>query len=178
MSSIANAIAALSDDFKAADELVDEIYTKYFDTYFHKETELCQKFRVEDVSISDKELEWILISLPLDIKMASSSLAQFKQHNEIVKLKIKQRKGKTKDTSETETEDNLDEELKLMSIIYTSVITRVEMDIAFSKELIMGAKKVWDARRRSEDAPVGEIPPELPDYPMESEIGSNNKVDF
>ena len=65
-----------------------------------------------------------------------------------------------------------------MSIIYTAVVTRVEIDIAFSKELIMGARKVWDARRRSEDAPVGEIPPELPDYPMESEIGSNNKVDF
>ena len=166
MSDLARALEILKEDFNAADNLVDEIYNKYFDVYFKKECELYNKFRSEDNAISNKDLEWILISLPLDIKMASSALAQFKQHNEIVKLKIKQRKGKNKDDSVEV--DGLDEEFKLMSIIYTSVITRVELDIAFSKELIMGAKKIWDARRNSEGAPIGEVvqdtESELPEY--------------
>lgn len=172
MSDISNALAILKEDFESADNLVDEIYIKYFDVYFRKETELYAKFRNEDSVVSDKDLEWILISLPLDIKMASSALAQFKQHNEIVKLKIKQRKGKSKEA--TDEPDGLDEEFKLMSIIYTSVITRVELDITFSKELIMGAKKIWDARRRSDETPVGEIikdtVSELPEYSIDPEI--------
>lgn len=158
MGDISNAIEALKEDFEAADGLVSEIYDKYFTKYFQKEVELYTKFQDTDIAITDGELEWILLSLPLDLKAASNALAQFKQHNEIVKLKIKQRKN-SGDT------DDLDEEFKLMTIIYSSVITRVESDISFSKELIMGAKKVWDARRRTEQVnPVNEISTELPEY--------------
>ena len=172
MGDLTHVFELLKDDFDAADSLVDEIYHKYFDVYFKRECELYNKFRSEDVSISDKDLEWILISLPLDIKMASGALAQFKQHNEIVKLKIKQRKGKNKGV-DPDTE-GLDEEFKLMSIVYSSVISRVELDISFSKELIMGAKKVWDARRNSEGAPIGEVLPdpesELPEYTVQPDV--------
>lgn len=162
MSDISRALTILKEDFDSADQLQEDIYNRYFSKYFVKESDLYEKFQNTDVSISDTDLEWILISLPLDIKMASSALTQFKQHNEIVKLKMKQRKSAGVDA-----EDGLDEEFKLMSIIYTSVISRVEFDISFSKELIMGAKKIWDARRASENAPAGEITPkhtELPDY--------------
>jgi hypothetical protein len=158
MGDISNAIEALKEDFEAADGLVVEIYDKYFTKYFQKEVELYTKFQDTDIAITDGELEWILLSLPLDLKAASNALAQFKQHNEIVKLKIKQRKN-------SGDADDLDEEFKLMTIIYSSVITRVESDISFSKELIMGAKKVWDARRRTEQVnPVNEINTELPEY--------------
>lgn len=159
MSDISRALDTLKEDFESADKLVEDIYTKYFARYFKKEVSMYDKFQDTDVVISDQELEWILISLPLDLKAASNALAQFKQHNEIVKLKIKQRKNSGDDS------DGLDEEFKLMTIIYTSVITRVESDISFSKELIMGAKKVWDARRRTEQSnPINEVTPELPDY--------------
>ena len=173
MSDISKAIEALKEDFESADNLVDEIYNKYFSRYFDQESTMYDKFRDSDVAITDKELEWVLISLPLDLKMAANALAQFKQHNEIVKLKIKQRKSNKDDNA-----DGLDEELKLMNIIYTSVITRVELEISFSKELIMGAKKVWDARRASEGAPVNEVvkkASKLPDYDLE---GIDNKLDF
>ena len=166
MGDISKAVASLQEDFDAADNLVDEIYQKYFATYFNGENELYLKFQDAEMVITDKELEWILITLPLNLKSASSALAQFKQHNEIVKLTIKQRKGK-----DTLTDPELDDEYKLMAIIYASVITRVESEISFSKELIMGAKKVWDARRNSETAPVGEVvqefDSELPDYKIE-----------
>ena len=158
MSSISNALESLQEDFKAADNLVDEIYNKYFASYFKKESSMYTRFKDSDVPINDTELSWIITALPMELFAVSNALAQFKQHNEIVKLKIKQRKN-------SENSDGLDEEYKLMTIIYTSVITRVEQEISFSKELIMGAKKIWDARRKSEQVvPVSEVNVELPDY--------------
>jgi len=171
MSDISRAIESLKADFDAADKLVEDIYKKYFAKYFKKEVDMYDKFQDSDIVISDTELEWILISLPLDLKAASNALAQFKQHNEIVKLKIKQR-SKDKDDNA----DGLDEEFKLMTIIYSSVIAKVEADISFSKELIMGAKKVWDARRKTEQTvPIAEteISNELPDYVVDETKGVN-----
>jgi len=163
MGDISRAVAALREDFESSDALVDEIYHKYFSNYFIKEAEMHQKFRDTEVPITDKELEWIITVLPLDLFSVSNALAQFKQHHEIVKLKVKQR-SKNKDASV----DGLDEEFKLMSIIYSSVIARVEQEVSFSKELIMGAKKVWDARRNSEQSPIGPSLPqvELPEYKL------------
>ena len=169
MSDITRALEVLKEDFEAADNLVADIYEKYFSRFFSGEHQMYDRFHDADVIINDKELEWILISLPLEMNAAANALTQFKQHNEIVKLKIKQRKSAKVDDA-----DGLDEEFKLMSIVYTSVITRVEMELSFSKELIMGAKKIWDARRNGETPPVGEIgdipaqEPQLPDYPLNS----------
>lgn len=157
MSSIANAMEALKDDFKAADDVVTEIYNKYFAAYFKKENEMYVRFQDTDVSITDKELEWIITALPLELMSASDALSQFKQHHEIIKLTIKQRKLKSQ-------QEDIDEEYKLMSIVYNCVIDKVEHELSFSKELIMGAKKVWDSRRRTEGVnPINEVN-SLPDY--------------
>ena len=171
MSDITRAIESLKEDFDAADNLVNEIYDKYFSSYFRKEKELYAKFQNTDVLISDKELEWIITSLPLDLFSVANALAQFKQHHEIVKLKVKQR-NKDKDS-----EDGLAEEYKLMSIIYSAVISRVEQEVSFSKELIMGAKKVWDARKSSEQLPGSKIipPNDLPEYNLDN---ISNTIDF
>lgn len=161
MSDFSRVAELLKEDFISADALVSEIYDKYFASYFKKEAEMHTRFQDTEVPITDKELEWLITSLPLELFSVSNALAQFKQHHEIVKLKVKQR-SKNKENSA----DGLDEEFKLMSIVYSSVISRVEQEIAFSKELIMGAKKVWDARRSSEQAPIGPAMPqtELPEY--------------
>ena len=172
MSDISRAIETLKEDFESADALVDQIYNRYFATYFKEMNGSFLRFRDADTPITDKELEWIITTLPLKLFSVSNALAQFKQHNEIVKLKIKQR-SKNKDADP----DGLDEEYKLMTIIYSSVIIRVEQEISFAKELIMGAKKVWDARRNSEQSPIGSTvaQPELPEYGL----GDNGeKVDF
>ena len=165
MSDISRAIESLKEDFISADTLVSEIYDKYFASYFKKEAEMHSRFQDPDLPITDKELEWLITSLPLELFSVSNALAQFKQHNEIVKLKVKQRSKVKNDDP-----DGLDEEYKLMSIIYSSVIMRVEQEISFSKELIMGAKKVWDARRTGEKPSIGEVvvPPEIPDYVPDS----------
>lgn len=161
MGDISRAIASLQEDFDAADNLVEELYQKYFARYFDGESTMYDRFQDSEAVITDKELEWILITLPLNLTSVASALAQFRQHNEIVKLKIKQRKSKDLEDAEP----GLDEEYKLLTIIYSAVITRVESEISCSKELIMGAKKVWDARRSSETPPVGEVVPEVPDLP-------------
>lgn len=164
MSDIARAAESLKEDFESADNLVNEIYGKYFARYFKKEAEMYERFKDAEVPINDLELSWIITALPLELFSVSNALAQFRQHNELVKLKIKQRKG-------SDNADGLDEEYKLMSIIYAAVINRVEQEISFSKELIMGAKKVWDARRSSEQSPIGATTlPDLPDY----SIGNND----
>lgn len=169
MSDISKALASLEDDFTSADNLVNDIYDRYFSTYFKRESEMYLKFQDSDVPITDGELEWIITVLPLELKSVAGALAQFRQHNEIVKLKIKQRKNAKKDP------EDIDDEYKLMTIIYSAVISRVESEMTFSKELIMGAKKVWDARRNSESAPIKEINTdndELMDYP------NNPNLDF
>lgn len=165
MGDISRAVESLREDFDAADALVADIYDKYFGRYFVKEAELLTRFKDADIPINDKELEWIITMLPLDMFSVATALAQFKQHTEIVKLRIKQRKTKSDDIED----DGLDEEYKLMLIIYNSVINRVEQELSSSKELIMGAKKVWDARRSGERSPIGAVvpPPDLPDYPTD-----------
>lgn len=160
MSDISKALESLQEDFDSADKMVDNIYNKYFAKYFKKEVEMYARFKDADVPINDTELAWLITSLPLELFSVSNALTQFKQHLEIVKLKMKQHKAEGIEDEELSTE------YKLMTIIYTSVITRVEQEISFSKELIMGAKKIWDARRSSELPPIGESSAkiDLPDY--------------
>lgn len=160
---ISNAVEALKDDFNAADGLVDEIYDKYFASYFNRTVEFDSLFENKEVPITDDQLEDIMVGLPLDLIKASSALAQFKQHNEIVKLTIKQRK---KAKSDLPWDQDMDTEYALMSIVYSAVIARAESQISFSKELIMSAKKVWDARKRTESTvPIRESAVDLPEYP-------------
>lgn len=176
MSDISRAIESLKEDFESADALVDQIYNRYFELYFREMNGNFLRFRDADTPITDKELEWLITSLPLKLFSVSNALAQFKQHNEIVKLKIKERKNKDKDAED----DGLDAEYKLMTIIYASVITRVEQEISFSKELIMGAKKVWDARRTGEKSPISPQigQPDIPDYEFPTEGASDFPGDF
>lgn len=162
MSNISEALASLHEDFDSSDQLIDDIYKEYFSKYFDKEHELYSKFKSANDPISDSELEWIITSLPLDLFAASEALAQFRSHNEIIKLTIKTRKKSHLENS------SLDNEYQIMNIIYSAVISRVESQISFSKELIMGCKKVWDARRKTEQVPISEVNPktDLPDYTL------------
>ena len=64
-----------------------------------------------------------------------------------------------------------------MSKIYNSVNERVRRQISFSRELIMSSKKLWDARRATEDAnPIGGVvkeETELPNYSYDSDARKN-----
>lgn len=167
---ISKATESLREDFDATDTLVDEIYAKYFADGFKRISNLGEAFRNTDNPITDTQLEQIITTIPMDLYLVSASLAQFKQHYEIVKLTNKQRK-------KSKLDDDIDIEYQLMAIVYNSVIDRVEYQISFTKELIMGAKKIWDARRRTDIAnPIKDTYINLPDYSNKINEGGSTNV--
>lgn len=161
---ITKAIDYLRADLDSVDTFTDELYAKYFNVYFESAERLYQRFKSVDIPITDSELESIITSLPLDMYAASTALSQFQAHHEIAKLSSKQAKRAETDTTNVDLNVPTSEEYQVMIIIYNAVISRVERQISFSKELIMGAKKVWDARRKTEQVPIKEITTDLPDY--------------
>jgi hypothetical protein len=158
----------------------NDFYDKTFAQYFTKSRELYKRLNSNTRPISDNELNYILIDLPITLFDASETLSQTKVSLEVIKLKAKEQAtelmksidAKTitekKNTAATQMID-----ANLLIMAYESVIGRVENEIKYSQELIMGAKKVWDSRRRTESSnPVGLVDPistkqdinKLPDY--------------
>ena len=119
---------------------------------------------------------------PLELFTAAEKLNALRLNCEVVKLKNKQTLEKLrKDVTDAATQEGLNKtqtaervahaisekmvEYEVLYTAYSSVITRVENEQTFSKELIMGAKKVWDSRRSAENSnPVKEVIPDLPEY--------------
>ncbi len=136
----------------------DEIYKNNgFEKCFCNVDMLIGKMESNVTPISDSDLEWILIELPMKLFTASESLNELKLSLEVVKLKLKEAKTDKAAISEDVTE------YQILKIVHETLISRVENQITLSKELIMGAKKVWDSRRITEKSnPVKEI--DLPDY--------------
>lgn len=158
----------------------NDFYDKQFAKYFTKSRELYKRLNSNTRPISDSELNYILIDLPITLFDVSEVLSQTRVSLEVIKLRAKEQatelmKGIDAKTL-TEKKDSVavqmvDANLLIMS--YESVISRVESEIKFSQELIMGAKKVWDSRRKTETAnPIGLVDPistkqninNLPDY--------------
>ena len=57
-------------------------------------------------------------------------------------------------------------EERVLELAYSCLLDRIQREVSYSKELIMGAKKVWDSRRKADTSnPVSEIPtPKRPIY--------------
>lgn len=163
-----------NEDIYEVKEWCDELYNEYFAIYFEKERELYVKLKDSQTPISDSDLEWILTTLPLELFDVAERLSTFKLNQEVIKLKIRRKELdmiqdlSTEVKSETKRKEVASVavlEDKLITTAYSSIISRVESEISFTKELIMGAKKVWDARKSS-SSPVGPVVLEetLPEY--------------
>jgi len=179
---------SIDSDIETTRDWVDNIYNKVFGDMFHEIFRLSSNMHDPDFKITDSELEWILTSLPLVLFQVSERLNGLRLEHEVIKLSRKRERF----VKESAIRDELDingcsissSEMKslvdinmtdydIMLASYSSLISRVEGEISFSKELIMGAKKVWDSRRSSENSnPVGEVvvDDELPDYKPNSYI--------
>lgn len=171
-------------DAAAVQAWCQELYQDRFGHTFEGVREMSKRLNSKEAPITDAELSWILIDLPLEMFKLSESLNKFRLELEVVKLKRKDRKRECRKEIEAEyaqmypdkklTATLADElvsqrlvEDDILTAAFSSVVTRVENEISFSRELIMGAKKIWDSRRTSEVAPVGEVVPsveDLPDY--------------
>ena len=163
-----------SEDIKAMSDWADEIYKGVCGDSFSRVLEISAKMDSEKRPITDEELEWVLTVLPLNLFQISEALNKLRMKSEYTKLVNKKQKSSTKPAKEKPAEVGYEDEASsdqvvgaLVTEVFNSVIKRVENEISFSRELIMGSKKIWDSRRSSESSnPVGPVVPGegLPDY--------------
>lgn len=166
-------ISKISSDIDEVNQWAEDEYNKYFASYFKGEVELYAKLKDTKSQITDDELEWILTDLPLELFSVTEQLSKLKTAQEVIKLSIKQREREyvksSTEGSETKRKEEaaaLTAEDRLLVSVYDSIVDRVSRQMTFSKELIMSAKKIWDARR-ADGIPLPEVnidPSRLPDY--------------
>lgn len=171
----------------------DSMYQTYFGGCYSLVDTIRTKVYVDESGfvhgkLSDEDLEQILTELPLDMYTAAESLNKLRLEYEMVKLKFKEIKRsitqKVRDDviatyidvdsphSKSEIESEIASEIALRLVehellikAYDVVMTRAENEKSACRELIMGAKKLWDSRRAADNTnPVGEVVPDLPDY--------------
>jgi hypothetical protein len=160
---------------------IDKTYNNIFGELFSKMEEVGRSL-AEQKPISDSDLEYILVSLPLDLMQISEKLNDIRMINETLKLKHSDLKqdalnkyndwyeGKAKHAGCSATAFvNSSSDVRnseLYQKILSNIITRVADRLSYSRELIMGAKKIWNARRATEQLmPVGELDiDKLPEY--------------
>ena len=162
-----------------------ELYTVKFKKYFKNQIDLYKRMQSDSRSITDSELEIILIDIPLDLFSVAETLNTLKLHSEVLKLSIKPKIKELSQNSKESTQSKRDQDAEMQVIgdrilikVYESVIHQVESQITFSKELIMSAKKLWDARRRTEESnPVSSIQlsEDIPEYDIDN-VKSNTYI--
>jgi len=175
-----------TEDITSVVDWCNEIYKDSFAQYFTEGRELFKRLQSKTHPITDEELTWILMDLPMNLFSVSEMLSNFKISQEVIKMRNRQREKSLIDASlettmtkkQSEATDKSLED-KLLAIAYSTIIDRVSSEISFARELIMGAKKLWDSRRYTEKVhPVDEIdpltPPQLPEY-KPSYINNNTK---
>lgn len=168
----------LSSEIDEVNQWADDQYEEFFAPYFKGQVNLYERLKSSEDPITDQELEWILTDLPLDLFTVTEQLSKLKVSQEVIKHSIKKKEREYIQASTEGSEAKRKEEAsalvaddKLLVTIYESIAERVSRQMTFSKELIMSAKKIWDARRSD-----GTLMPEvnttkeatLPDYDMSS----------
>lgn len=178
MKSIAETVKVYEDDVDAVQQWCDQIYAETFESYFVKQRELYTRLNSTLTPITDTELESILIDVPLMLFNVSEKIAAFNLRTEVIKMRLKERSAEAEAAAEgSQSARKEAAALQLISdqiliTACTNVIQRVDREISFSRELIMGAKKIWDARRRTDSAnPISEV--EKPDVPVLPEYVPN-----
>lgn len=162
MRNISDIVNTFKSDFDESKSFCDELYDNRFSKFFKSTDNLYSKFKDTTVELNSEDLSVILSQCPIDIIAASEELSDLRRNIDIVKLNIKELKS-TGD-SQSEIIEN-----ELLICLLESVLKRVEVQISYTRELIMSAKKLWDARSKTESAmpidPVDDVP-DLPDYSL------------
>lgn len=163
--------ATYSEEFADISEWCNKTYSGMFSEYFKEMNNLYQRLSSSTKPITDDELETILGTIPLRLYAAAEKLNELKVRIEVIKLKIKQEKHDSLVNSDASSQTARREEAaysvvedEMLLKVYTSLVERVESEIAFSKELIMSAKKIWTSRREAENIGKAAKDVDLPDY--------------
>lgn len=137
----------------------DNEYQSNFAQYFEGVPELYEQVSSTERKLTDSELEWILTSVPLQLITVSEVLSSYKLNLECLKLHTKKKESEyvCSSSEKTVTAKKEDASLKvsdykLLASAYSSVVSRVENQINFARELVMSAKKIWDSRTKTYEA--------------------------
>ena len=153
-------------DFYEINKWCDAMYEATgADAIFSHVNQIYSSISEDPDKISEIDLAWILLVLPMEIISVSESLNKLRAEHSVVKLRQKEIRiviqNKYEDNPSMKERELADH--KVVEIAYDSVIKKLENQISFSRELIMSAKKIWDSRRSSENVmPVSEN--DLPEY--------------
>lgn len=167
MIDISQAIIRATDDMQSIKEWVKAQYDSIFSEYFEDIRSLTKRMSSKTSPITDEELEIILIDLPLKLIGAAEKINDITLCLEVIKLrnkkqlteKIKSSEESTSSMKKDVAESEMFEE-KVLELAYSSLLDRVQKEVSYSRELIMGAKKVWDSRRKTDSVnPVSEVDP-------------------
>lgn len=152
---------------EAVESYSNELYEKNFSKLFEDVTNLKNRYSDTKTPITDSELEIILTTVPLRLFDISEKMNDLSLRYEVICAKNKEKRSQLMDSirSEfpklkvTELKNIVDSKLidnELFSLIYSNLLSRIDSEISTCKELIMGAKKVWDRRKQTESSnPVG-----------------------
>lgn len=162
------------DDIDSMLEFIEQEYKARFSEYFKEVRELYKRLQSEVRPITDEELSRILINLPMTLFDVAEKLNELKVATEVVKLKCKEQEAEliSNSTAKTATAKKAEAELamiepKILYEVYHTLVQRVDSEISFAKELVMSAKKIWDSRRKTEQAVPVDIS-NLPEYESKS----------
>lgn len=154
-------------------------YQEKFSHYFKGVMDMYSSIGSDGSKLSDDQLEWVLSDVPIQMMLVSEELSKYKLNDECLKLYMKNEERDAAENSDAKTASARKEEAaasiidyKILHSAYASVISRVESEITFSRELIMSCKKIWDSRRRTYEAnPISTVDTELKDYTPKTYIG-------
>ena len=147
---IQNIYSRHAEDVEALQTWCTQMYDTKFAKYFIIQENLYKRMNSSTTPITDAELESILMDIPLQLISVSEQLNSVKLEQELLKLKIKQAEMNCKEARDKvllSSIKNIILEDKLLCSAYDCIISRVDRQISFSRELIMSAKKIWDSRR-------------------------------
>lgn len=151
--------------FDSVKEWIAVEYDSYFAPYFQDVVNLNQRMKSSSYPITNQELEQILVQLPLKLFEVSEKLNELKLQSSVLKIEIKKKEYQVANNSDGTSVSQrqaegaasvLDDKILETSMI--SLVHRVEQQIDLAKELIMGAKKIWDGRRSTDASnPISDV---------------------
>lgn len=172
--SIKNIISEYEPLIYDIEEWADEQYLRRFEPYFCEMRNLMYAMERKDLAITDDELKKILIDVPFKLFQAAEAISSMTLALEAIKSKGKQYELDAASGAITKEENaKLQIDNRLVVSSYTAVLERANRECSYARELIMGAKKVWDSRRRADtsmpvgivgddDSPGQDLPPYTP----------------
>ena len=167
---------SFNEEIGGISDWVESQYNQYFAKDFEIVRNLQAAFNSETKQISDTDLERIMTELPIRMAEASEHLNSYKLKANALKLKTSVTRNELMDTAEGGTKAEKTEAVNaallnydLLACAYDGIISRVDRELVYAKELIMGAKKVWTARTRATEDTAQSEPPldsegNLPEY--------------